>query len=627
MAQIRTLSNYLATQSGPHHYDFAGGDGQVTVGEKRASVRGQMSRGTLGSTTGRDRCKRGKACGVTCIAANEDCIIDFPEPVQGQLQKMAQFILDRRTKEGRAISEEEDIELGKGVGALGRHLTRETLIAKPGSKTGEKVETRAFPTKESWGVKQALHAREIIDLKNRRDEIGDAQNQPSLLRAWQQDVQKRGLNLKKDDLEALYDSLPVAAQRQLANSGNPNRKAGDAKWYGVDKDGNGITNGKSATKARGLAVLDMYLKQGGTDAYSSNTSRVFSPADLDVEHIKPVSKGGLDHPDNWVLARAGAQRLRADQHLGEWIDSLPNNRTALQDYVSLNERKTRTRKAIKKMSEEVYNNRKSMSDEDWNNITLEKRIKIDTLPSGTKIKSPVKEAVKEYMFLSPNGDKDRFLGGSFLRNPDQTPGAAKGLSAPQGWKQAYAMYHKDHSYDEAIAFRSKVKDVWDGYTKRGEYGVEEATTKVKKLFEDSLTPNQLRIVGGNLDKANRDLVKKYSGVGGTEGSLTPRPSPKAMDELLASIRAEPAPVSPKPSKVGEGTPKRAAKATTTKKAAAKPVTPAAPVKTASEKAAAQRAGVIALINNFRGQGMTDAQIANQLRTLRVPGPLIADLLA
>ena len=82
MAQI---SPYHNLQSGPFHYDFVGGDGQVTVGEKRASVRGQMERGTLG-TGKRDRCKRGKACGATCIAGNEDCIINFPEPVQNAIQ-------------------------------------------------------------------------------------------------------------------------------------------------------------------------------------------------------------------------------------------------------------------------------------------------------------------------------------------------------------------------------------------------------------------------------------------------------------------------------------------------------------------------------------------------------------
>jgi len=514
------VSNQMTTQRNPAFFNFVGGDGQVTVAEKRASDRGVAARGTSGVTTGRDRCKRGKACGATCIAGNEDCILDFPEPVQKQIRKMAKFLMERRGIKGADDAEQQQkflqgTQIGKAALGVGKHLTEETTHAKPGGK-GERIASAIFGTKDAWGVKQALHAREIIDLKNRRDQIGDAQDKPELLKMWQRDVQNRGVTLKKEDLEDLFDSLPKGAQRQLIGSGNPNRKQGDAKWYGIE-NGKEITNGKSGTRARGLAVLDMYIRQGGTDAYSSSTSRIFSPANLDVEHIKPVSKGGKDHPDNWVLARAGAQRLRADQHLGKWIDSLPdpNDRNALRDHVSLNARLTRARKATKELSKLTYNDRKNMTDEEWHNVTLQKRFKTETLPSGAKKQIPVVEAVKAYMFLSPTGDKDGFLGSSFLSNPDQTPGVARAFSSPQGWKQAYAMYHKDHSYDEAIALRSKIKDAWDGYSKRGEYGVGEATAKVKKLFQDGLTPNQLKIVGSKLDSANNELNKKYSNVGAT----------------------------------------------------------------------------------------------------------------
>ena len=115
------VSNQVTTQRNPAFFNFVGGDGQVTVAEKRASDRGVAARGTSGVTSGRDRCKRGKACGATCIAGNEDCIIDFPEPVQAELRKMAQYIVNRRTKEGRAIvpGSEEDIQIGKGVGLVG----------------------------------------------------------------------------------------------------------------------------------------------------------------------------------------------------------------------------------------------------------------------------------------------------------------------------------------------------------------------------------------------------------------------------------------------------------------------------------------------------------------------------
>jgi hypothetical protein len=114
-------------------------------------------------------------------------------------------------------------------------------------------------------------------------------------------------------------------------SGNP----GKGNWYGKDSNGNDVTTLNNGTRDRGIAVLGMYIRQGGRDAYG-DSKRVLSPADFDVEHIRPASKGGLDHPSNWILARSGAQRQRADEELGKWIDKLPDpgNKTAMNKYYS-----------------------------------------------------------------------------------------------------------------------------------------------------------------------------------------------------------------------------------------------------------------------------------------------------
>jgi len=41
---------------------------------------------------GRKRCVKGKSCSATCIAGDETCLVEFPDPVQGPLGKVRQFV-------------------------------------------------------------------------------------------------------------------------------------------------------------------------------------------------------------------------------------------------------------------------------------------------------------------------------------------------------------------------------------------------------------------------------------------------------------------------------------------------------------------------------------------------------
>jgi hypothetical protein len=123
-------------------------------------------------------------------------------------------------------------------------------------------------------------------------------------------------------------------------------KATGKWWAGKDENGNDVFS-KSPTRERGLAVYDMWFRQGGTSAYSGRGSKVWAPQDLDVEHMKPMSKGGADSPSNWILARAGAQRKRQNEELGKWIDKLPKNESEYRDYLS-SFRSDKTRSRVKK---------------------------------------------------------------------------------------------------------------------------------------------------------------------------------------------------------------------------------------------------------------------------------------
>lgn len=190
--------------------------------------------------------------------------------------------------------------------------------------------------------RQAVSWSEIQGLKARRDKLGNAEFDQEAMKILQKDAFGRGLRLRKNELEMLFDALPKSTQDSLMNSG----KATGKWWGGKDESGNDIIT-KNPTRARGLAVLDMWFRQGGTDAYQHRGGKVWAPQDMDVEHVRPMSKGGADSPSNWILARAGAQQKRQSIELGKWIDSLPKTEAEHRTYLS-NLRSEKTKKKITK---------------------------------------------------------------------------------------------------------------------------------------------------------------------------------------------------------------------------------------------------------------------------------------
>lgn len=440
-----------------------GGDGQVTVAEKRASVAGQAARGTLGAGK-RDRCKRGKACGLTCIAGGEDCIIDFPEPVQAELQRMAQFILGRAQKSGETIEpgSEKDIQLGSAVGLAGRHLKE--------SQTGGKIFGTTAP-----GQSRLLTALEIADLKANRDKLGDSEFNQKVREALQRDVFSRGVKLNQKDLETVYEALPQSAKLQLNNSGNP----GKGKWYGTDKEGNEVTTANNGTKSRGLQVLDMYFRQGGTDAYG-NSKRVLSPADFDVEHIRPVSKGGLDHPSNWVLARSGAQRQRADTELKKWIDNLPDpkDRAALKAYYDAAAKKGQAKGALKATLAAM--DPKSMADADLLKIS----------PSNMK-----------YLF-----NRDSFFVSGLY---GLGSGGRLTNTQPAVFGRAYGLARKHLSDEDAAAIRSDVKRVWNKNWMEEGGSTKDMVRDYIKIYKDRLPAASFQLLEPEIVKWGAKILQDY----------------------------------------------------------------------------------------------------------------------
>lgn len=503
------VSSHTTTQRNPAFLNFAGGDGQVTVAEKRQSMRGVAERGTSGVTTGRDRCKRGKACGATCIAANEDCIIDFPEPVQDAIRQMAQSVIKLRNKQGMPLEagSEEDIQLGKAVGLVGSQLTKEGKYQRGTGKYKKEVTERTFDT-TTRGQTRLIAPSEIRDLKANRDKLGNAEFDEKARKALQAEVNSRGITLDRKSLETVYDSLPMAAKTALMQSGNP----GKGNWYGKDEKGNDVTNLNNGTRDRGIAVLDMYIRQGGRDAYG-NSQRVLSPADFDVEHIRPASKGGLDHPSNWILARSGAQRQRADMELGKWIDSLPNydDKAAMNKYYS-KFAKDQKRKAAAKAVAAAVDPR--------------------SLPDAELVKVSPKNL--RYMF-----DRDSFFQSGFYSS---TGGGSRLTGAPPvPVSKAYGLVLK-HNEGAAKDIRSQTKKIFnrDWFEDGGSTAA--MTSGMINLYRQNLPPAAFKTIEPQLLKWQADTMRDYPfgpprviGGGGSSSKMSDSDAAAAIDDLLKGL--------------------------------------------------------------------------------------------
>jgi len=74
-----------------------------------------------------------------------------------------------------------------------------------------------------------------------------------------------------------------------------------------------------ATENRTKALVKTYLRQGGVNAYAPHEGGR-SILDMDLEHIKSLTQGGQDHPDNWVFASQNLNRLRGNEDLGPFVD-------------------------------------------------------------------------------------------------------------------------------------------------------------------------------------------------------------------------------------------------------------------------------------------------------------------
>lgn len=300
----------------------------------------------------RKRCRRGKNCSAACIQSGMICLVEFPLPVSKALGKarneLADYIAKKNNLKAGSVQEKRINAALEQMSSVIKVATQEDKTKKPDvewKRDSKRAERVALPWKE------------IQDLQKRRKVLSDAELERDAMRALHKEVTSRGLRLPRAELEMIYDVLPKNVQTSLAKSG----RAGQGQWYAGKDDQGKSSFSNGASKERGIAVLDLYLRQGGTSAWESRGSKIWAAPDLSIEHMIPLAKGGIDAPSNWILVRRGANLERQSKNLGKWIDGLPKSREEYKTYVekyATNKRRSRATKAAaalidpKKMSDQ-----------------------------------------------------------------------------------------------------------------------------------------------------------------------------------------------------------------------------------------------------------------------------------
>jgi len=451
------------------------------VSSPKTPSRGQVLRAQRGAVGGRrKRCRKGKNCSAACIQSGMVCLVEFPLPVSKGITLTRNALLDY-------ISKKNNIQPGSlQEKRLGAALTVLSKVLKPQEGQSEEEEGSKlkkpnveWKRDEKRSKRQALSWAEIQGLRGREKLLGEAEESQQALRMLRKDAASRGLSLPRSELEMIFNALPSTTQRALQSTG----KAGGNWWGGKDEAGNNVFT-KAASKERGIAVLDLWLRQGGTDAYQGRGSKIWAPQDLNIEHVIPLKKGGIDAPSNWILARGGAQQMRNQKTLRSWIGSLPKTEAEYREYLS-NMRSDKTKKRVK-----------------------------DAVISAMK---PSSYSDKEVFGWGASkagkafGAKTLFTG-EFQPIQNISQGSSRASSGPPlPFAKAAALVAKTRGVDEAKTMIYEIRNIWNKQLITDKsISPQEAYGKMVAVVEKKLTPEQNGMFKSSAESwaSSRD-IKQY----------------------------------------------------------------------------------------------------------------------
>jgi hypothetical protein len=501
-------------ENGALNYDFAAkGYGGVSPaksgqGPTRSKIV-QAHRDAVGGY--RKKCMQGKLCSATCIAMNKDCLVHLPIPVQREVRRAAIYIA---RKQGLQAGSASDIRQGITLQQMApsmRVSEGTKKVERVGGKRVQKprLEFDRTDAKTKRALIQEATLKESLDLQKRLPLLKGADKEIAERRILQLDAMNRGIKLPRNELEAMYDLLPEKTRNSLQNSGKAT-----GRWYdGKDENGNDkFKAGDSGSRERGLAIFDMWMRQGGTDAYQSRGGKVFAPQDMDVEHIVPFGKGGLDAPSNWVLIRSGLNQKRRDQELESFINKLPKTeaeqRAVLANYAKRG-RDKRVKELTKRAMENV--NVSNFRDEDIlkpSNVGLDAKQMSKLLGSYGKLRDWAKV-------------DDVTLGGGQVRQQS---------TAPPMLRNAINFLYKNQ-VPGADRIAQDVKNTWNKELMTdASLQPQAALSKMMNTLTPHLTPSQK-------ENVQSELVKwvKTNGKYGFSSDISGEAAPRKMNAMEAHL--------------------------------------------------------------------------------------------
>lgn len=499
------------------NYDFAAksptGYGGVSPAKGgQGPTRSEIARSHRDAKGGyRKRCRQGKLCSATCIAMNKDCLVHLPLPLQREVRRAAIYIA---RKQGLTAGSASDIRQGVALQQMAPTLKVADGVKKvekiKGKKTQKpRLEFDRSEAAEKRAKMQLTTLKESLELQKRLPLLKGADKEIAQRRIAQLDAMNRGIKLPRNELEAMYDLLPDKTRKSLQDSGKAT-----GRWYdGKDENGKDkFKSGDSGSRERGLAIFDMWLRQGGTDAYLGRGGRVFAPQDMDLEHIVPFGKGGLDAPSNWVLIRSGLNQKRRDQELESFINKLPKTeaeqRASLRDYAK-NKRAERLVKLKQRAMENVDVSK--FKDEDVlrpSNLGIDPKAMSKLLGSYGKLRDWAKSSDVE-------------LGGGKVRQQS---------TAPPMFKNAINFIYKNR-VPGADQIAQQVKNTWNNdLMTNATLKPQEALNRMMNLLTPHLTPSQRENVQG-------ELVKwvKTNGKYGFSADISDGGAPRKMNAMEAHL--------------------------------------------------------------------------------------------
>lgn len=409
----------------------------------------------------RKRCRKGKNCSAACIQSGMVCLVEFPIPAQTSLTKVRDYIRQKNNVQPGSI---QDKRINAALGKLASVIKVEDAPAQSSRARGPAKPEVSWKRDEKKAERLGISWNEVQGLKKRKDLLSEAEIQRDAMKALHKDALTRGLRLPRAELEMIYDVLPKNVQTSLAKTG----RAGTGQWYGGKDENGNIVKTANPGKERAIAVLDLWFRQGGTDAYQGRGGRIWAPPDLDVEHIIPLSKGGIDAPSNWIMARAGANRARQSQRIGEWIDRLPKTKEEHGVYLQKYAKERRAKQARRARAALV--DPRNLSDREVFSKGGASLAEIFRAENGGKTPGTF---TKEWLGIASTGSR--------TGNSGPPAPFAKGLG----------LIAKDKGLGEARVIGNRMKNIWNkDWKQTGAVSKQEAYQQMMSEMKSALTGDQ-----------------------------------------------------------------------------------------------------------------------------------------